>query len=414
MMKLQIFVGIALAQNVWAASLVRGSTGFPGRPVKTYAECQRNTSNPLQGCPEGTLFVSRSSALADFNSIQDAIVSLLNDESAHVILVASGTYTEQVNVTRPGPVTLLGQSDDPYLGLSYGNAQSDTTHHNEVQIVWAAANNDSSGRIFDNAFTSVLTVAPTWNASLTGTGPTGFPVPPDTPFGNSDFRAYNIDFRNVFAPQAAGPSLAVGVAYANAGFYGCGFYSYQDTVYVGKLGNAYFYDNVIAGQVDFLYGFGTAWVEKSTLALRNCHGAITAWKGTNTTFTNKYGVYVSDSRVIAANNSIAASMERKCPLGRPWNSLHRSIFLNSYMDKSILPEGYIQWGITDPRFDGNTFMAVHENFGPGYDATALNKSTTLVLDDQTIRPYRSPVDVFTGPNGESGDVSWIDEESLLG
>lgn len=61
-----------------------------------------------------------------------------------------------------------------------------------------------------------------------------------------------------------------------------------EQVYIGKLGNAYFYKNEIAGQTDFLYGFGTAWIQSSLLTLRNCGGGITAWKGTNTTFVNKY------------------------------------------------------------------------------------------------------------------------------
>lgn len=55
-------------------------------------------------------------------------------------------------------------------------------------------------------------------------------MPADTPFGNVDFRAYNIDFINDFKNYATGPSLAVSVSYANSGFYFCGFYSYQDTV----------------------------------------------------------------------------------------------------------------------------------------------------------------------------------------
>lgn len=275
MVKLCVPIALALSQQCLANSISRDVDG----PARTYAECQRKTCSPLAGCPEGTLFVSQHNPLANFSTIQAAVASLPHDDSSHVILIAPGTYLEQINVTRPGPVTLLGQSNDPYRGLLYGDVESDTTHKNEVQVHWAAANSDNTGKIMDNAFTTVLTIAPTWNASLTGTGPTGFPVPADTPPGSADFRAYNIDFRNVFALQAAGPALAVGVAYANASFYGCGFYSYQDTVYIGKLGNAYFYDNVIAGQTDFLYGFGTAWIEKSTLALRNCGGGITAWKG---------------------------------------------------------------------------------------------------------------------------------------
>jgi hypothetical protein len=312
-------------------------------------------------------------------------------------------------------------------------------------VLWASANTDNTGKTTDNAVTTVLTVAPTWNASLTGSGPTGFAVPADTPFGSSDFRAYNIDFRNVYSQYSAGPALAVGVSYANAGFYGCGFYSYQDTVYVGKLGNAYFYDNVIAGQTDFLYGFGTAWIEQSTLALRSCGGGITAWKGewllsgcppgqplrwsgdgkwgnllwnleltceligSNTTFTNKYGVYISSSNVVAANSTVASSIEGKCALGRPWNNLHRSIFAETRLDASILPAGYIIWSATDTRFANTTLEAVYDNSGPGNNVTAqLASNVTVVLDAGGYEPYSSPAKVFITPEGDPDNTAWID------
>jgi hypothetical protein len=47
---------------------------------------------------------------------------------------------------------------------------------------------------FDDATSAVLLVAPSFNASLIGAGPTGAPLQPL--FGNVDFRAYNIDFEN--------------------------------------------------------------------------------------------------------------------------------------------------------------------------------------------------------------------------
>jgi hypothetical protein len=133
-------------------------------------------------------------------------------------------------VTRRGPTYLLGQ----------------TTHHknhtyNAVNIRWAAVAGTG-----DNAHTSTLTVAPNLNASLTGSGTTGFAVPADTPFGCTDFRTYNINFINEYAPYcksfqglngieadsqiAATPSLALSISRANGGFYYTGFYSYQDTV----------------------------------------------------------------------------------------------------------------------------------------------------------------------------------------
>lgn len=200
-------------------------------PAKTYAKCQRPAKHhPLDDCPKHTLYVSKDAAVANFTTIQDAILSLPNNTDAYTILIAPGDYNEQLNVTRQGPLTLLGVSDRPWKGKSYSNIDYDTSSSNRVTVSWAMANHDSSGKIVDNAVTSVLTVAPTWESSKSGFGPTGWPVPDGTPFGCEDFRAYNIDFRNYAADAADGPAHAAGISRANAGFYSCGLYSYQDTV----------------------------------------------------------------------------------------------------------------------------------------------------------------------------------------
>lgn len=201
------------------------------KPAATYAECQRKTCHPLDGCPPNTIFVSQKSKRAHFSSIQAAINSLPDTDVPAVILIAPGNYTEQLNVTRHGALTLLGMSDRPHEGRLYADLATDLSSpapENEVQVWHNAANYQA--RFPDNAFTSVLSVGPTLNATLTGAGPTGFAVPEGTPFGNVDFRAYNIDFRNDEFPRANGPAHAVGVSRANAGFYSCGLYSYQDTV----------------------------------------------------------------------------------------------------------------------------------------------------------------------------------------
>ncbi|RYO89701.1 hypothetical protein DL764_008543 [Monosporascus ibericus] len=377
-------------------------------PVHNYGRCQRNTDNPLEGCPPRTLYVSQSDERAQFHTIQSAIASIPNNTVPYTILVAPGTYTEQLNVTRQGPLTLLGMTDRPWGAGRYSDIGENSARENAVQVYWNSANHDA---IFpDNVYTGVLTIGPNLNATLTGSGPTGFPVPEDTPFGCTDFRAYNIDFRNEYTPYANGPAHALGVSRANAGFYSCGFYSYQDTIYVGKLGNAYFYDTVVAGQTDFLYGFGTLYIEKSTLALRGCGGGITAWKGTNTTFPNKYGVYISDSRVVAANSSIASEIEDRCSLGRPWNEGHRSVFMNTYFDPSILPAGYTPWrGQPNGRIGPNTTMAVYQVYGPGYDAAAEEASNvTKVFSRREVKPFRQPLDVFMTPTGTQPNIGWID------
>lgn len=178
--------------------------------------CQRPTKSPLDGCPKDTLLVGPGQK---FTTIQSAVLSLSNSTDAAHILILPGNYTEQVNVTRSAPVYLFGQTE-------HTKDQSKNT----VNVIWHNATGAGIVPNIDNAYTSTLTVAPTLNSSLTGAGPTGNTVPADTPFGNADFRAYNLNFINDYKPYSSGPSLAVSVSYANTGFYFCGFYSYQDTV----------------------------------------------------------------------------------------------------------------------------------------------------------------------------------------
>jgi len=201
-----------------SSSLVtaQGSLGF-----SKYAACQAPTTNPLTGCPAGTIYVHPNSTYANFHTIQSAVLSLPNDTSSRYILVGAATYNEQVNVTRSGPLTLLGQTTASGLNGKY----------NSVRVTWAQANIGNT-LYYDNAPTSVLTVAPNLDAALTGAGITGYPVPANNPYGNTDFRAYNIDFDNNQFNFANGPALALSIGYANTSFYRCGFYSYQDTVSV--------------------------------------------------------------------------------------------------------------------------------------------------------------------------------------
>ncbi|KUJ22240.1 carbohydrate esterase family 8 protein [Mollisia scopiformis] len=392
-MYLRRSLGYLLTSTFFLANLAHANNS-----TSAYVACQAVTVNPLDGCPSNTVLVSQTDCSANFSTIQSAVLSIPNNTIPYTILVLPGNYIEQINVTRSGPLTILGQTNSP-------NDQSE----NSVTVYWTSA--DANSDLPGDAFSSVLTVAPNLNASLTGSGPTGFAVPADTPFGCTDFRVYNIDFRNVYSEISAGPALAVSVSRANAGFYYSGIYSYQDTVYVGKLGNAYFYHNEIAGQTDFFYGFGTAWIESTSVLLRGCGGGITAWKGTNTTFVNKYGVYISDSTLNAANSSIAPSMVGKCFLGRPWNALMRAVYLNMYMDASIAPAGFKKW-TTDPATDNygpNTTMAEYKSYGPGFNLTTrIAGNLTIEFTADQARAYRTPKDVFMASDGSQSYYSWID------
>jgi len=161
----------------------------------------------------------------------------------------------------------------------------------------------------------------------------------------------------------------------------------------------------VAGETDFFYGFGTAWVENTSISLRSCGGGITAWKGTNTTFPNAYGIYIVGSNVHAANSSL--NITGKCALGRPWNSQMRSIFAYTYLDKSILSTGFIDWNPS--RYDNYTVQAEYMDYGPGYNVTGREIAKFDVqLTPQEWAKYSSPQKVFQYPDGQFGNTDWID------
>ena len=193
-----------------ASPIERVANGYK-LPKINRAACQAPTYSPLSGCPPGTLLVGPN---AQFKTIQSAVISIQSSNKSEVILVLPGNYTEQVNITRAAPLYILGQTRN-----------TTSQRENTVNVIWSAVAGTG-----DNAYTSVLTVGPDLNATLTGSGPTGWPVLPDNPFGNVNFRVYNLNFINNFAPYSDGPSLTLSMGYANAGFYYSGFFSYQDTV----------------------------------------------------------------------------------------------------------------------------------------------------------------------------------------
>ncbi|EIW52368.1 carbohydrate esterase family 8 protein [Trametes versicolor FP-101664 SS1] len=350
--------------------------------------------SPLAGCAPGTLFVSGNDPRADFQSVQEAITSL-PERGPATILIGAGEYHETVNITRQDPVTLLGQLDPGTAFTPAGNASTRNLVH-----IW---NNQFVVNGMDDAQSAVLLVAPSFNASLIGAGPTGAPLQPL--FGNVDFKAYNIDFENRAANFSISQALVTDISYANASFYGCTFASYQDTWYTGRNASTYVMDSIIYGQTDYLFGFGTAWFEKVTLANRACGGGIAAWKGTNLTDApdNRYGAYISNSRIIRSPDANATAVtDGKCFLGRPWNDLATTVYLRTFMDDSVEAVGWTPFDSARPVIMNTTFYAEYHSYGPGGN-TSARIPLEHVLTDEEAR-------AFTVDKVFLGWPQWIDYE----
>ncbi|KAF5315294.1 hypothetical protein D9619_007383 [Psilocybe cf. subviscida] len=294
------------------------------------------------------------------------------EDGPATILIAAGEYHETVNVTRKGPLTFLGQlplsaaKNANNVRAPFANPSVSPFKQNLVKI-WD--NKFVNGS--DDATSAVLLVAPSFDASLIGAGPTGAPLQPL--FGNTDFKAYNIDFENRAANFSISQALVTDISYANASFYGCSFASYQDTWYTGRNGSTYVVDSVIYGQTDYLFGFGTAWFQNVILANRACGGGLVAWKGTNLTDApgNRYGAYIADSTIVRSPDANATTVTAdKCFLGRPWNDLATTVFLSTVMDDSIRPEGWTPFSSARPVIMNTTFYAEFNSTGPGGNTSA--------------------------------------------
>ncbi|KZT58055.1 carbohydrate esterase family 8 protein [Calocera cornea HHB12733] len=357
-----------------------GSAGW-----NRYDACQRVKPAghwQTDGCPAGTIYVSQNDTSAHFTSVQAAVQSLPDDLSPAVILIGPGMYKGVVNVTRKGPVTLLGQYVFPNTPLV---------------TIWDDQFVTEPPPAQDDAQTAVLIVAPTFNASLIGMGTVGFPLQPE--FGNVDFKAYHIDFSNLAANYAISQALVTDISYANASFYGCNFASYQDTWYTGRNASTYVKGGTIYGQTDYLFGFGTAWFEQVTFANRGCGGALVAWKGTNQSDPtgttpvapgNHYGAYISNSAVIRSPDAnTTLDLTGKCYLGRPWNDYATTVFRNTYMDSTVNATGFIPFSGRPQVIFNTTYYAEFGSYGPGGN-TANRASADHILDSAQASEFTIP------------------------
>ncbi|KAG1743206.1 carbohydrate esterase family 8 protein [Suillus paluster] len=343
-----------------------------------YTACQLQKSaatSPLTGCPAGTIFVSPTDDRASFKKVQDAIKSLPETGDA-IILIGKGEYNEMVNVARSAPLTLLGQLDPDTAYDSAGNASQRNLVH-----IW---NNLYVHDGLTDEETATLTVAATSGQS----------------FGNTNFRAYNIDFENRAANYTIAQALVTSLTYTNASFYGCVFASYQDTWYTGSGAYTYAVDSIVYGSTDYLFGYGTAWFQNVTFANRACGGGLAAWQGTSGT---KNGVYIADSKIIRSPDANATTVTNaQCYLGRPWNSLAISVYLRTYMDESIHPAGFRPWtSRSTGTIPSTTYYAEFDSYGPG-GGTSKRVAQDHRLTSEEVDKNFTLEEVFVGT------PAWID------
>ncbi|KAL0435909.1 UNVERIFIED_CONTAM: putative pectinesterase/pectinesterase inhibitor 7 [Sesamum radiatum] len=300
----------------------------------------------------------------NFTAINDAVAAAPNNTDGtsgyFLIYITAGVYEEYVSI---------GKNKKYLMMIGDGINQTIITGNHSVVDGWTTFNSSSF--------------------AVVGTG----------------FVAVNITFRNT-----AGAIKHQAVAVRNGAdlstFYSCSFEAYQDTLYVHSL-RQFYVECDIYGTVDFIFGNAAVIFQNCNLYPRlpmsNQFNAITAQGRTDP--NQNTGISIQNCTIRAADDLANSNITIRTYLGRPWKEYSRTVYMQSFMDNVINPEG---WTIWSGDFALNTsYYAEFNNSGPGSntsqrvtwpgfhiinatDAANFTVSAFLLGDDwipQTGAPY---------------------------
>jgi len=181
---------------------------------------------------------------------------------------------------------------------------------------------------------------------------------------------YNVNIKNTYGEGSQAIALA---AYGTQqGYYGCGFYGYQDTL-LAQIGNQVYAKSYIEGAVDFIFGqHARAWIDGSDIRVSAGGGAITANGRASSTDVSYY--VINKSSVSGTTSSTAGS--GTVYLGRPWSEYARVDFQNTVLGSIINSAGWEVWSSSTPNTEDVTFQE-YGNTGTGASGTRASFSTKL-------------------------------------
>ncbi|KAF1816945.1 pectinesterase-like protein [Eremomyces bilateralis CBS 781.70] len=276
--------------------------------------------------PSGALVVGNGGKYKTISSAVNAA------KAGSVIFVLPGKYNEQVYVpANKGALTIMGSTPD-------------ASSYEKNQVTISARNSQANKP--NNDETGTLRVK------------------------NDGFKLYNINVENTWGKGSQ--ALALSAYGKSQGFYGCGFFGFQDTV-MPNDGSQYFSKCLITGATDFIFGQKSlAWFEKCDIGVRNGGKYITA-NGRDSNSNPSFYV-INNSKVTAAKGeSVPAGSYF---LGRPWRSYSRVVFQNTELSNVINGAGWSVWQSSEPNTK-NVYYGEYKNTGPGAEGRRASFSKKL-------------------------------------
>lgn len=191
-------------------------------------------------------------------------------------------------------------------------------------------------------------------------------------YGN-DFHGENLTFENT-AGFTAGQAVGLRIEGNRASLKNCRIVGNQDILFLSGSGVKHYFENCyIEGTTDFIFGAATAvfkncWIHSK----KNSH--VTA---ASTNSIIPFGFVFFDCKLTADSNTTKVS------LGRPWSPTASVTYINCWMDKHIIAEGWNNW--RNPANEVTARYAEYNSTGPGANNAARVKWAKQLTDEEVKR-----------------------------
>ncbi len=289
----------------------------------------------LQLVAQSNKIVVAKDGSGDYTTVQAALDAVVPGNNKPVsIFIKKGLYKEVIIVdARKNFITLTGE-DEANTILSFDNHAGTRLPNGDTLNTWTCAS---------------------------------FFV-----YGN-DFHAENLTFENK-AGFTAGQAVALRVEGSRVSFKNCRIVGFQDVLFLSGSGVKHYFENCyIEGTTDFIFGAATA-------VFQNCH--IHSKKNSHVTAasTNSiipFGFVFFDCKLTADSNI------NKVSLGRPWTPTASVTYINCWMGKHIISEGWNNW--KNPANETTARYAEYNSTGPGANAASRVSWSKQISDEEVKR-----------------------------
>ncbi|XP_028759966.1 probable pectinesterase/pectinesterase inhibitor 12 [Neltuma alba] len=176
--------------------------------------------------------------------------------------------------------------------------------------------------------------------------------------------------RDIAIENSAGPEKHQAVALrVNADLttlYRCAVYGYQDTLYVHSF-RQFYRECDIYGTIDFIFGNAAVVFQACDIVSRKPmpHQFTVITAQSRDSPDEDTGISIQNCSVIATEDLYTNSSSSKSYLGRPWRPYSRTVYLESYIDDFVDPEGWTDWSDADGDDLETLYYGEYNNYGPG-------------------------------------------------